>query len=74
MEFKLPTAVKAPCKNCTDRTVGCHGKCEKYMAFRTKLDAVNEKIRKENIGNEFMCRQSFRRWSPLKHPNTKESE
>lgn len=23
----------APCYNCPDRAVGCHGDCEKYRAF-----------------------------------------
>ena len=23
-----------PCKDCTDRAVGCHSKCEKYLAAR----------------------------------------
>ena len=27
------------CKGCQDRTVGCHGKCQKYLADR----AENEK-------------------------------
>lgn len=25
--------LKAPCKDCTDRDVGCHSVCEKYKAF-----------------------------------------
>ena len=25
---------KYPCQDCQDRTVGCHGKCEKYLAVR----------------------------------------
>lgn len=23
-----------PCKDCTDRQVGCHGKCEKYIKWK----------------------------------------
>lgn len=26
--------MKAPCKDCPDRQVGCHGSCEKYAAFQ----------------------------------------
>ena len=26
--------MRAPCKDCPDRTVGCHGRCERYQAFR----------------------------------------
>lgn len=36
----------APCKDCPDRCVGCHGqdanglyKCERYGAFKTQQDA-----------------------------------
>ena len=25
--------MEAPCKDCKDRTSGCHSKCEKYKAF-----------------------------------------
>ena len=28
----------APCKNCGDREIGCHSKCEKYRTFREPLD------------------------------------
>ena len=27
-----------PCKDCTDREVGCHGKCEKYATYRAELE------------------------------------
>lgn len=31
---------KPPCgKDCPDRVAGCHGKCEKYLAFRAEIDA-----------------------------------
>lgn len=26
--------INPPCKDCPDRTVGCHAGCEKYKAFR----------------------------------------
>lgn len=26
--------MKAPCKDCPDRYVGCHSQCEKYIAFQ----------------------------------------
>lgn len=28
----------SPCKDCTDRHDGCHGKCERYQAFRTEIE------------------------------------
>ena len=30
-----------PCKDCTDRHIGCHSKCEKYQAFRKQRDKEN---------------------------------
>lgn len=29
------------CKDCTERTVGCHGSCEKYLRARAKQDLIN---------------------------------
>lgn len=38
----------APCKDCPDRVVGCHGTCEKYIAFRKYRDELNERRIEEN--------------------------
>ena len=38
--------LKGPCKDCPDRTPGCHGKCEKYLDYRARLDAMKEEERK----------------------------
>lgn len=32
--------LNSPCKDCTDRAVGCHGKCEKYQAYRLEVDKL----------------------------------
>lgn len=32
-----------PCKGCTKREVGCHGKCEDYKTFKNEMTAVNKK-------------------------------
>ena len=37
--------VKAPCLDCNDRKVGCHGKCDDYKGFRSGLDNTNKIIR-----------------------------
>ena len=31
--------MKAPCKDCAEREVGCHGKCDRYQAYRAEIDA-----------------------------------
>ena len=28
-----------PCKNCPDRVIGCHAKCEKHAAWKADHDA-----------------------------------
>lgn len=35
--------IKAPCKNCDSRFVGCHSKCEKYLEYKSVIDNVREK-------------------------------
>lgn len=40
----------SPCKDCENRVVGCHGKCEKYKAFvveRVKLCQQNYEQREK---------------------------
>ena len=39
----------APCKDCKDRHVGCHSKCEKYLEYKKELQKAKhqEKIDKK---------------------------
>lgn len=39
--------MKAPCKDCPDRVLGCHSKCEKYIAFSEE----NKLIYKDRVKN-----------------------
>lgn len=36
--------MKAPCKDCPDREVGCHGKCESYAQFKAERNKEIETI------------------------------
>lgn len=36
--------MKTPCDGCTERVVGCHGKCEKYLAYRAEIDAKRPQL------------------------------
>ena len=38
----------APCKDCTDRIVNCHSKCERYSAWKAKVKECAE-IRKKAL-------------------------
>ena len=45
----------SPCYGCEDRSEGCHGKCDKYLSFRSDRDkdiSVRAEARKQT---EFEC-------------------
>lgn len=54
---------KSPCKDCKDRELGCHAKCDKYIAF--KMDSEKEKEERrvyiENHYNTMQKRKNIRR-------------
>ena len=36
--------INPPCKDCPDRTPGCHGSCERYREFRAQqVELANKK-------------------------------
>ena len=39
-------ARNVPCKDCLDRYIGCHGRCDKYRVF--KLDGERQKANRIN--------------------------
>ena len=38
---------KGPCYGCTERELGCHDRCDRYQAFKTKRTEVLATIREE---------------------------
>lgn len=40
--------MKCPCKDCTERTLTCHGVCEKYQEWKKEREAINEYNRRLN--------------------------
>lgn len=36
---------KPPCKDCTEREVGCHSKCKKYIEWKKREDLLKEEKR-----------------------------
>ena len=48
----------SPCKDCVDRHTACHDKCEKYKAWRERLDEVNQR-RKEYSNKPFVQYNPF---------------
>ena len=41
--------MKTGCKNCSDRTVGCHINCERYAEFVSANEAVKQAKIHENL-------------------------
>jgi hypothetical protein len=35
-----------PCKDCTERTVDCHGKCERYQAAQKEHQRIKNEVQK----------------------------
>lgn len=47
------------CKDCPDREVGCHSKCEVYLKYRAKQDLINAmKLKREQ---KFPAHVKFRK-------------
>lgn len=42
--------ITAPCKDCPDREIGCHGKCKKYTLFTEENE--REKQRRQTYLRE----------------------
>ena len=53
-----PTREKPPCQYCADRHEACWGKCEKYKAWKSRLDEVNKR-RKEYEAKPFVQYNPF---------------
>lgn len=55
-----------PCKDCKDRYLGCHDRCEKYQQFKKRNDEIREKERREKLIN-------FEYWATTKiHKNKRQ--
>ena len=37
------------CKDCAERTIGCHGACERYENYRKEVDAYNAMVRQKHV-------------------------
>lgn len=46
--YRCVKFVDSPCKDCPDREVGCHGRCDKYQEYVKKKDELMAKYKKEN--------------------------
>ena len=46
--------MNVPCRDCTDRELGCHGKCERYMAYREELNAQTRERKADEKRNSML--------------------
>ena len=48
--------MECPCRACSDRTIGCHGKCEKYIQWSQEQEKLreirNKKVNQERLADE----------------------
>ena len=51
----------APCKDCPERHMGCHSKCEKYIEYHK----FREEVLKRKEQDRVRCK-SNRKWVPNK--------
>lgn len=62
----------APCKNCEKRKLGCHAKCEAYLAYKEKhqiyADLVSGEKEKEITDIE---KKRFDKWNKMKQRGVK---
>jgi len=62
--------VNFPCKDCTDRHVGCHSTCEPYLKIKKEHQTINEKIREQSSKESALTDvqiQGIRRMSARRH-------
>ena len=38
---------ECPCRDCPNRKIGCHGKCEKYQGWNKEHSQLNKNIRRK---------------------------
>lgn len=50
----MTNRLHSPCKDCPDRVVGCHGKCEKYKAYRVEVDNLYRLRAEKNYAHDPM--------------------
>ena len=49
----------SPCKDCPDRALHCHSRCEKYQVYAEWCEAQREKRKQEQAADEAAARRIF---------------
>lgn len=66
MEFQVTT-----CKDCPDRTVGCHGSCERYETQRKEFGELKSKMREVHPADAVISNSMIRTLSKKKKLRTR---
>lgn len=45
----------APCKDCPEKELGCHDRCERYQEFRKTRREYNKKMSEMGIYNSYVA-------------------
>lgn len=62
MSFNRENSSGCPCRGCPDRQpgTGCHDRCERFKAWRVKVDKKNEAERAYHQSNDTMSESKKR--------------
>lgn len=50
----ISTTIMSPCKECTDRCIGCHTTCGDYAEYKQELERRREEVKAENEKEAFV--------------------
>ena len=60
-----------PCKDCTDREIGCHSNCEKYIEWKNEHNRKREVLRKDEDIKDFIEDLKYRRYEKYLNKKSK---
>lgn len=55
-----------PCKDCPDRQIGCHGKCNNYTSWRKIVDDIRRSEQERTRFDQIMIEQCNKRFEPYR--------
>lgn len=60
LSLPYANAARIPCQTCADRCLGCHSACERYAAFRARLERLKTPRREELAADVGFARAAHR--------------
>lgn len=54
-----------PCRDCDRREIGCHGRCENYIAWSTERTAQLQKARAGRQADSVIIESTYRNKQPM---------